>query len=101
MTIFTREQIDAIERYGEYGPDPDLIDTARAYHDLRDAVLALPIRNYFTEDGIYRGACVDRDALVALVERGGRSGQPGADEDGFGGDAPEPYTGPWLVERSE
>lgn len=36
MSILTREQIDT-------GPEPfsDLIDTARAYHDLRDAVLAL------------------------------------------------------------
>ena len=35
--ILTREQVDAPMD----DDDEDLIDTARAYHDLRDAVLAL------------------------------------------------------------
>ena len=39
MTILTRDQIDALAQEDE--DDPRLIDTARAYHDLRDAVLAL------------------------------------------------------------
>lgn len=48
MTILTREGIDGIANHHRYDVDLgrwdadelDLIDTARAYHDLRDAVLA-------------------------------------------------------------
>lgn len=44
MTILSREQIDEWEylNVGEVTTKPsDLWDTARAYHDLRDAVLGL------------------------------------------------------------
>ena len=36
--------------------------------DAIDRVRTLPIRNYFTEDGIYRGACVDRDDLLRALD---------------------------------
>lgn len=63
--ILTREQIDAAERDGEY-IDVDMWATARAYHDLRDAVLALC-------DARPPWGCVQVDELrevVARVERG-------------------------------
>ena len=49
MTILTRKQIEAIANHHRYdvdlgrwdGDELDLMDTARAYHDLRDAVLAI------------------------------------------------------------
>lgn len=65
MTILTRAQMDAIERDGEYGPDLDLIATARAYHDLRDAVLAWLEENPFPID-----QARSLREVVARVERG-------------------------------
>lgn len=70
MTILTREQVDA-GAWRQY----DLRDTARAYHDLRDAVLAWsfdPVTRE-NEDGtrsiIWPDKAELRD-LVARVERG-------------------------------
>ena len=89
MTILSREQIDArIDLWATDGDVlsalvdiDDLIDTARAYHDLHDAVLAtLFITDggveYEHEDGCEGEptcpACwvADLRAIVARVERG-------------------------------
>ncbi len=45
--ILTREQVDAPMD----DDDEDLIDTARAYHDLRDAVLGLHRPGFPDRDG--------------------------------------------------
>lgn len=59
MTILTREHI---EDFGLYPPSPmrDLLDTARAYHDLRDAVLALHSNvEFIAGAGIACRECMD------------------------------------------
>ncbi len=73
MTILTREQIEWLSAPEDRpdGDDLDLLNTARAYHDLRDAVLAI------ADDPHLYG--LDRDQggtlreVVARVERGGSS----------------------------
>ena len=72
--ILTREQVDCISTAEVFGgvtvlmvPADDLIDTARAYHDLRDAVLALcaiPLAE------VGRVSVIDLREVVARVERG-------------------------------
>lgn len=72
MTILNREQIDALAPMAMEGyayATRDIIDTARAYHDLRDAVLSLCVP--LTADAPY--GFVQKAYLrevVARVERG-------------------------------
>lgn len=54
-----------LETTAEVAAVYDERDDARA---AIDRVRTLPIRNYFTEDGIYRGACVDRDDLLRALD---------------------------------
>lgn len=71
MTILSPEQIDALAQSGITGNGSYLIATARAYHDLRDAVLALCDGS--PDNGIGVAAIHEADvrAAVARVERGG------------------------------
>ncbi len=73
--ILNREQIDALE--SNYADEISashyaaLRDTARAYHDLRDAVLALCVNSGIRHNGEGRWiAESDIREVVARVERG-------------------------------
>lgn len=66
--ILSREQIEARRR----NDNGDLIATARAYHDLRDGVLAWCDEPDWSDDPAVSPIALDRlRAVVARVERGG------------------------------
>lgn len=76
MTILNRKQIDGFSRIGSEATVGDLLATARAYHDLRDAALDLCERAE-TRDPEWWETFADRRIVpsvirevVARVERG-------------------------------
>ena len=81
-------------------------EVERLHNAVRDIDAAyLVARAQDRADGGYRDGYCDGLEHAERIMRGNAAGtrfrlgpiQPGADEDGFGGDAPEPYTGPRLV----
>lgn len=69
--ILTREQIDSLHGHARHDDCwmRDVIDTARAYHDLRDGVLAWCDEPDWSDDPAVSPIALDRlRAVVARVE---------------------------------